>query len=140
MNKDKIDHIRNFLVKKMEALNESANDTRFKLKKSDDKFADPTDQATVETIKDIEINHRDKEWYLLLDIKETILRIDHGLFGICDHCGRPISQKRLMAAPMSKLCVMCQEITESRNDKTKLRRQYAGRISYKNEPCLMKYL
>ncbi len=113
MNKDKIAYIRNFLVQKMENLRMTADHTILKLKKNDDKFADPFDQAAVEASKVVELNCRDKEWHLLLDIKETILRIDRGLFGICDHCGRPISQKRLMAAPMSKLCVACQEEIES---------------------------
>jgi DnaK suppressor protein len=130
MNKDKIDYVRNFLVQKMEDLRKSATDTITKLKISEDKFADPFDQAAVEASKDVELNCRDKEWHLILDIKETIMRIDSGLFGICDHCGRPISHKRLMAAPMSKLCVMCQEEIESRHNKQKHRRQYAGRISY----------
>jgi DnaK suppressor protein len=132
MKKDKMAHIRNLLVQKMEDLRKSADHTILKLKKSDDKFADPFDQAAVEASKDVELNCRDKEWHLILDIKETIMRIDSGLFGICDHCGRPISQKRLMAAPMSKLCVMCQEEIEFRHNKQKHRRQYAGRISYSN--------
>ena len=130
MNKDKTVYIRNFLVRKMEDLQKSADHTILKLKINNDKYADPFDQAAVEASKDVEINCRNKEWHLLLDIKETILRIDSGLFGICDHCGRPISQKRLKAAPMSKLCVICQEEIESRHNKQKHRRQYAGRISY----------
>ncbi|MDD5525689.1 MAG: TraR/DksA family transcriptional regulator [Smithella sp.] len=130
MNKNKTSQIRNYLVQKMEALRTSANDTIIKLKISDDKFADPFDQAAVEASKEVDLNCLDKDWHLLLDIKETIMRIDSGLFGICDHCGRPISQKRLMAAPMSKLCVMCQEEIESRHNKQKHRFQYAGRISY----------
>jgi DnaK suppressor protein len=130
MNKNKTAQIRNFLVKKMEALRTSADHTILKLKKSDDKFADPFDQAAVESSKEVELNCRDKEWHLLLDIKETIMRIDHGLFGVCDQCGRQISQKRLMAAPMSKLCVMCQEEIESRHNKLRHKRHYSGRISY----------
>ena len=130
MNKDKTAYIRNFLVRKMEDLQKSADHTILKLKINNDKYADPFDQAAVEASKDVEINCRNKEWHLLLDIKETILRIDSGLFGICDHCGRPISQKRLKAAPKSKLCVTCQEEIESRHNKQKHRRQYAGRISY----------
>ena len=130
MNKNQTIQIRNYLVQKMEALRTSANDTIIKLKISDDRFADPFDQAAVEASKDVEINCRNKEWHVLLDIKETILRIDHGLFGICDHCGCQISQKRLNAAPMSKLCLICQEEIESRHNKQKHRLQYAGRISY----------
>jgi DnaK suppressor protein len=130
MNKNKTSQIRNYLVQKMEALRTSANDTIIKLKISDDKFADPFDQAAVEASKEVDLNCLDKDWNLLLDIKETIMRIDSGLFGICDHCGCQISQKRLKAAPMSKLCVMCQEEVESRHNKQKHRLQYAGRISY----------
>ncbi len=130
MNSNKKEYIRSFLIKKMEALRTSADQTVLKLKINGDKFADPFDQAAAETSKAVEINCRDKEWHLLLDIKETILRIDCGLFGICDHCGQRISQKRLMAAPMSKLCVVCQEEIETRHNKFKQKRQYAGRISY----------
>jgi len=130
MNKNKTAYIRNVLVNKMEDLRTSADHTILKLKKSDDKFPDPFDQAAVEASKAVELNCRDKERNLLLDIKETILRIDRGLFGICDHCGRPISEKRLMAAPMSKLCVMCQEEIESQRKKSKRRHQYSYRISY----------
>jgi DnaK suppressor protein len=130
MKKDKMAYIRNFLVQKMEDLHKSANDTIFKLKMSEGKFADPVDQAAVEASKDIELNCRDKEWHLLLDIKETIMRIDSGLFGICDHCGRPISQKRLIVAPMSKLCVICQQEMENRHNRQKHKNQYSGRVSY----------
>jgi DnaK suppressor protein len=130
MEREKIACIRNSLVQKMETLRTSADHTIFKLKKNDDKFADPFDQAAVETIKSVELNCRDKEWHLLLDIKETILRIDRGLFGICDHCGRAISPKRLMATPMSKLCVICQEEIESHRARPKHRRRYTGGISY----------
>ena len=130
MDKDKIASIHHFLVQKMENLRTSADHTIFKLKKNDDKFADPFDQAAVETIKTVELNCRDKEWHLLLDIKETILRIDRGLFGICDHCGRAISPKRLMVTPMSKLCVICQEEIESHCTKPKHRRRYADGIFY----------
>jgi DnaK suppressor protein len=130
MSKEKNMYIRHVMVQKMRNLRESADNTIAKLKNAEDKFADPIDQAAAETSKAVEINCRDKEWNLLLDIKETILRIDCGLFGICDHCSQPISQKRLMASPMSKLCVICQEEIEARHNKSKQTRQYAGGMSH----------
>ena len=130
MNKEKNMYIRHVMVQKMRNLRESADNTIAKLKNAEDKFADPIDQAAAETSKTVEINCRDKEWYLLLDIKETILRIDCGLYGICDHCGQSISSKRLMAQPMSKLCVVCQEEIEARHNKSKQKCRYAGRMSY----------
>jgi len=130
MDRDKTAYFRRFLVKKMQTLLTTADNTIHKLKITDGKFADPLDQAAAEESKSIELNCRSQEWHLLLDIKETILRIDSGLFGICDHCGRPISQKRLRVAPMSKLCVDCQKKTEHGATRIRPRNQGAGRISY----------
>ncbi len=131
MNKNQIAHIRQFLVQKMETIRSSTSQTKSELKNNVDKYADHLDMAVVEASNRIELNCRGKELHLLLDIKETILRIDHGLFGICDHCGRSISQKRLMHAPMSKLCIACQEEMEYQDYKSKRKHpHYAGRISY----------
>lgn len=130
MDNCKTAYIRNALVKKMDLLLAAADNTIKKLKITDDKYPDPFDQASIEASKDIELNCLDKEWHLLLDIKETILRIDYGLFGICDHCGRQISQKRLRAAPMSKLCVECQGKMETRKNKTRHRNQISGSFLY----------
>ncbi len=131
MNSYKANCVRDALISKMKELLASADNTIRKLKINDDKFADPCDRAVEESSKDIELNCRSKEWNLLLDIKETILRIDHGLYGICDHCGCPISQKRLRVAPMSKLCVDCQEKIETK-EKIKRRHSRINGISYNN--------
>ncbi|MGP8152725.1 MAG: TraR/DksA family transcriptional regulator [Smithella sp.] len=129
MKQEKIQFIRNALVKKMEELWSSADNTISKMKNGDGKFADPFDQAAIETNKFVELTCRDRERELILDIKETIMRIDRGLFGICDHCGRVIREKRLLIEPMSKLCVECQEKCEI-NNKQKSRRLAVRGISY----------
>lgn len=130
MNTNKIDSIRRLLVQKMDALHASAHHTIQRLKTTNVVSADPFDHAAIETCKDVELNCRHKDWHLLLDIQETILRIDHGLFGICDHCGQRIASKRLRALPMSKLCVTCQEEVELQHNKSRRRSQTTERISY----------
>lgn len=122
--------LRRSLVRRMESLLVSADDTIRKLKVNDDKFPDPFDQAALEVSKNIELRCRLKDWDLLLDIKETILRIDRGLFGMCDHCGRQISQKRLRVAPMSRLCVDCQEKIENRKNKIRHTNQESRSVAY----------
>ncbi|MBN1471702.1 MAG: TraR/DksA C4-type zinc finger protein [Syntrophaceae bacterium] len=112
MRQEKIQLIRNALVKKMGELCSRANNTICKMKNADDRYPDPFDEATVESIKFVEFACRDRERELILDIKEMIMRIDSGLFGICDHCGRVIHINRLLAEPMSKLCVVCQKERE----------------------------
>jgi DnaK suppressor protein len=123
MRQEKIQHIRSVLVQKMDDLLSVANNAIAKMKNTDGKYADPFDQAAIETNKFVELACRDRERQLILDIKETIMRIDRGLFGICDHCGRTIAVKRLLLAPMSKMCMPCQKIMETHV------KQKGGRLS-----------
>lgn len=129
VRQQKIESIRNTLVRKMEELWSNAGHTLSKMKNDDGRFADPFDQAAIESNKYVELACRDRERELMLDIKETILRIDRGLYGICDHCGRVIHEKRLLIEPMSKLCMECQEEKE-RNHKRKNRQWAMKGISY----------
>lgn len=129
MRQEKIRFIRQALVRKMEELWSVADDTIAKMKNTDGKFADPFDQAAVESNKYVELVCRDRERKLILDIRETIVRIDRGLFGVCDSCGRTICEKRLLIEPMSRLCTQCQEKYETRN-RQKNRRQGIGCLSY----------
>jgi len=122
MNADRTASIRRLLVQKMENLRASTNHTISRLKINDAICADPFDHAAIETCKDVELNCRHKEWRQLLDIQETIMRIDRGLFGICDHCGRRISSKRLQALPMSKLCLTCQQASELQQKRSGVKR------------------
>jgi len=129
MRQEKIQHIRYALVQEMEKLLSIADNTISKLKNADGQFADPFDQAALETNKFVELACRDRERQLILDIKATILLIDRGLFGICDHCGTVISEKRLVLAPLSRMCMPCQEIMEV-GSKQKGMRLSMQRIAY----------
>jgi DnaK suppressor protein len=126
MRQERIQFIRETLVKKMEELWSNANNTRSKMKNGDGQFADFFDQAAVESNKFVELACRDRERELMLDIKETIMRIDRGLYGICDHCGRIIHEKRLMIEPMSRLCMECKE--EKELDYQRKRRRWSMRV------------
>jgi len=121
MRQAKIQSIRNSLVGKMETLWSIADNTIMRMKNGDGKCADPFDQAALESNKFVELACRDRERQLILDIQETIMRIDRGLFGTCDSCGAVISEKRILIEPMCKLCTSCQEEHE-RCDKQRYRR------------------
>ncbi|MDD4355668.1 MAG: TraR/DksA family transcriptional regulator [Smithellaceae bacterium] len=113
----RIQLIRKTLVNKMEELWSNAEITLARMKKAEGTLADPFDMAVTESSRFVELACRSREIELLLDIKETILRIDRGLYGICDSCGRLIHEKRLCIEPMSKLCMDCQEEKEIQNRK-----------------------
>jgi RNA polymerase-binding transcription factor DksA len=40
-------------------------------------------------------------------VKQAIVRIDKGQYGLCQVCGKPISKERLKAVPYSSMCIKC---------------------------------
>lgn len=70
-------------------------------------FPDPTDRATLETDRNFMLRIRDRERKLISKIKEALERIEDGTYGFCEACGEPIGEKRLLARPVTTLCIEC---------------------------------
>jgi DnaK suppressor protein len=45
-------------------------------------------------------------------ILHALVRLDDGTYGICERCGRPISQERLRARPWATLCIDDQRLAD----------------------------
>lgn len=41
------------------------------------------------------------------DVKDALVKIEKGKYGICEECNEPIEQGRLKAYPAATLCVTC---------------------------------
>jgi RNA polymerase-binding transcription factor DksA len=41
------------------------------------------------------------------DLDHAEQRLRDGTYGICERCGRPISQQRLAALPVARICIRC---------------------------------
>ena len=80
---------------------------------SKETFADPTDRASMESNRNAMLRIRDRERKLLTKIDEALLRIEDGTYGICEECGEPISVERLLARPVTTMCVDCKSDQES---------------------------
>jgi len=91
-------------------------------------FPDPSDRASLESDRNFLLRIRDRERKLILKVKEALERIDNGTFGICEACGKAISEKRLMARPVTTLCIDCK--TE-RERQEKRETQRGGRLRKK---------
>jgi DnaK suppressor protein len=50
-----------------------------------------------------------REGRFLYHLNEALLRIDQGSFGVCEGCGRLISEERLTAVPHARFCIECKE-------------------------------
>ncbi|MGI6226425.1 MAG: TraR/DksA C4-type zinc finger protein [Peptococcales bacterium] len=42
-------------------------------------------------------------------VEDALERLEKGLYGICDKCGKPIPKERLEAIPLTTMCVKCRE-------------------------------
>jgi DnaK suppressor protein len=84
-------------------------------------FPDPTDRASLESDRNFLLRIKDRERKLITKVKEAMDRIDNGTFGICESCGRPISEKRLIARPVTTLCIECKTEGENQERLERLR-------------------
>jgi DnaK suppressor protein len=107
MKPEKRQFYRHLLTQKMNELLDEAEKTVSDMTTGKENFPDPNDRATLESDRNFELRIRDRERKLLVKIQEAIKRIDDGVFGICEVCGGPVSEKRLMARPVTTLCIDC---------------------------------
>ena len=87
----------------------------------DGDFPDPTDRASLESDRNFLLRIKDRERKLITKVKEALDRIDDGTFGICESCGKPISEKRLMVRPVTTQCIDCKTEEEKKERSERLR-------------------
>jgi DnaK suppressor protein len=104
---EKMEEFKLLLIQKINELLSEAGKTVSEMTNGKENFPDPNDRASLESDRNFELRIRDRERKLILKMQEAIKRIDDGIFGICEVCGGPISEKRLMARPVTTLCIDC---------------------------------
>lgn len=113
MNNKNIHYLKSLLIKNLYELHLSADKTSAEMKTEEKLFSDPCDRASAELVRSVDLMIRSRERDLIREIEEALMRIDHGEFGICQDCGKTISEKRLWAKPTSLLCIECKEKEEN---------------------------
>lgn len=104
----KVEFFRHMLALKINDLLGEAGKTVSEMTSSaKENYPDPNDRASLESDRNFELRIRDRERKLILKMQEAIKRMDDGVFGICEVCNGPISEKRLMARPVTTLCIDC---------------------------------
>ena len=112
MKQEELNYYKNLLTKKIEELLDEAEKTVSGMTDGNEKFPDLSDRASRESDRNFELRIRDRERKLIKKMKEALARIDAGTFGICEVCGEEISEKRLMARPVTTLCIDCKKAQE----------------------------
>ncbi len=107
MEQKDLDFFKNLLTQRLEDLLSHADTTVTGMTIPKDNFADPTDRASHEAERNFELRIRDREHKLIKKVKQALLRIENGTFGICEACGEDISIPRLKARPVTTQCIEC---------------------------------
>ncbi|HEX3694774.1 MAG TPA: TraR/DksA C4-type zinc finger protein [Polyangia bacterium] len=73
---------------------------------------DSIDESMEEEIFSTEMRLHDREKFLLNKINKQLLRLGKNEIDICEDCGESISFRRLLARPVTTLCIDCKEQSE----------------------------
>lgn len=73
---------------------------------------DSIDESMEEEIFSTEMRLHDREKFLLNKVTKQLSRLEANEIDVCDECGESISFRRLMARPVTTLCIDCKEQAE----------------------------
>src|SRR3982751_6566322 len=73
---------------------------------------DSIDESMEEEIFSTEMRLHDREKFLLGKINKQLVRLNKDEIDVCEECGEAISFRRLLARPVTTLCIDCKEQSE----------------------------
>ena len=73
---------------------------------------DSIDESMEEELFSTEMRLHDREKFLLGKINKQLARLDNGEIDVCEDCGEQIAFRRLLARPVTTLCIDCKEQSE----------------------------
>ena len=112
MTPERLEFFRNLLLERLERLQNEAEKTLGDLTAEKENLPDSIDLASEESERDFNIRIKDRERRLIMKVREALARIDDGSFGVCVACGEDISEKRLIARPVTTHCIDCKTAAE----------------------------
>jgi DnaK suppressor protein len=112
MDSEKLPYFRKLLTERLDALLDGAAKTVNNMTPAEENSGDLADQATVQSDQGFLLRMRDREQKLIVKIREALERIEMGTYGMCEECGEEISEQRLMARPVTTLCIDCKTLQE----------------------------
>ena len=100
------------LAERTRLLQNAKDGLKFSMERERSIGRDSIDESMEEEIFSTELRLRDREKFLLNKINAAIERIKAGTINECEDCGEKISFRRLLARPVTTLCIDCKEEKE----------------------------
>lgn len=113
MKKAEIKQLKEILEKRRDEIHSQAASVKepvYSFKEED--LLDEVDLASTESDQNMSIRLRDRERTLLKKIEKALVKIEDGTIGICEECEEDIGIRRLLARPVTDLCIRCKEEQE----------------------------
>ncbi len=123
MDSKKLQFFRELLQAKIAELASDQRKTLSEMTVTDERLADSTDLASFQSDRNFELRIRERERKLIAKMHDAIIKIDNGTYGICENCDEEIAEKRLIARPVTTLCIQCKTEQEKIE---KLKAQWSG--------------
>ena len=124
LNESQKGQLRTQLETERARLVENAKDgLQFSMNRERNIGRDSIDESMEEELFSTEIRLHDREKFLLGKINKQIARLEADEIDICEDCGEAISFRRLLARPVTTLCIECKEQSEREEQAT----EQAGR-------------
>jgi RNA polymerase-binding transcription factor DksA len=70
------------------------------------------DEGTEEYLHDLNAALVENEEYLVNETRDALRRLEDGVFGVCESCGKLIADERLDAMPYTRFCFQCAATSE----------------------------
>lgn len=107
------DQLAEVLNKERGRLLQNAQDgLKFSMERERNIGRDSIDESMEEEIFSTELRLRDREKFLLNKINSALERLKAGTIDECEDCGESIAFRRLLARPVTTLCIDCKEEKE----------------------------
>lgn len=113
LNKEQEKQIEKSLLEAIGKLQDNATSSlRMSMDREADTGRDSIDQSVTEWLVSTDLRLRDREKKLLYKIRGAVERLQAGNIDECEDCEEAIGFKRLLARPMTTLCIHCKESRE----------------------------
>jgi DnaK suppressor protein len=112
MDAKNLAYFKRLLSTDLERLLRQEVDTKTALLNTERVCPDWVDQALVESNLNFKLHIRNRERKLINKIKNALMRIENGTYGICELCGEDIPIKRLKVRPVTDYCIECKSAAE----------------------------
>jgi len=107
----------NLLIQKQNLLDKTTFDKEIDVV---DTHGDETDEIQGKMLIELQKKLSERDSNKLSKIDSALDRIDSKIYGLCEDCGEPISEKRLTLNPHFLTCISC---AEDRETEEKLRKR-----------------